>query len=235
MKFQPIEILQTVSFTLFDWHPWLLNLCLLIKLHSYSIFAKILEAEVSISRWWCRGSLAGCVFRVWIYHSQESQKSSYLVAQWLCLIWFVVIEAMVLDPAGWPECKSLATSKVSPLNQLRTTLAFAPHVLIPRKNLKKTKWRRCGRSRSDAQVSDGITKNSENISTQGTVRSESQCTRKYFESVPQKYVKCSLYTWAFSLSWRLHLWTRGSHPAVHVSLSGAFSTWASLLLFKPFN
>ncbi len=96
MKFQPIEILQTVSFTLFDWLPWLLNLCLLIKLHSYSIFAKILEAGVSISRWWCRGSLAGCVFRVWIYHSQESLKSSYLVAQWLCLIWFVVIEAMVL-------------------------------------------------------------------------------------------------------------------------------------------
>ena len=39
----------------------------------------------------------------------------------------------------------------------------------------------------------------QNISTQGTVRSESQCTRKYSESVPQKSVKCSLYTWAFSL------------------------------------
>ena len=75
----------------------------------------------------------------------------------------------------------------------------------------------------------------ENISTQGTVRSESQCTRKCSESVPQKSVKCSLYTWAFSLSWRLHLWSRGSHPAVHVSLSGASSTWASLLLFKPFD
>ena len=52
----------------------------------------------------------------------------------------------------------------------------------------------------------------ENISTQGTVRSESQCTRKYSEnvlkcskSVPQKSVKSSLYTWALSLSWRLHL------------------------------
>ena len=53
---------------------------------------------------------------------------------------------------------------MSPLDQLRTTLAFAPHALIPRKNLKKTKWRRCDRSRFDAQVSDGITKNSERIS-----------------------------------------------------------------------
>ena len=48
--------------------------------------------------------------------------------------------------------------------QLRTTLAFAPHILIPRKNLKKTKWRHCDRSRSDAQVSGRITKNSERIS-----------------------------------------------------------------------
>jgi len=71
---------------------------------------------------------------------------------------------IITDPAGWPECKSLATSKVCPLDQLRTTLAFAPYALIPRKNLKKTKWRRCGRSRSDAQVSDRITKNSERIS-----------------------------------------------------------------------
>jgi len=80
------------------------------------------------------------------------------------------------------------------LDQLRTTLAFVLHVSIPRKNMKKTKWRRCGRSRSDAQVSGRITKNSENISTQGTVRSESQCAIKYSESVPQKSVKCSLYT-----------------------------------------
>ena len=40
------------------------------------------------------------------------------------------------DPAGWPECKSIATSKVSSFDQLRTTLAFAPYALIPRKNLK---------------------------------------------------------------------------------------------------
>ena len=37
----------------------------------------------------------------------------------------------------------------------------------------------------------------ENIWTQGTMRSESQCTRKYSKSVPQKSVKRSLYTWAF--------------------------------------
>ena len=45
------------------------------------------------------------------------------------------------------------------LDQLRTTLASDLHASIPRKNLKKTEWRRCGRSRFDAQVSDGITKN----------------------------------------------------------------------------
>ena len=44
------------------------------------------------------------------------------------------------------------------LDQLRTMLASVLHASIPRKNLKKTEWRRCGRSRSDAQVIDGITK-----------------------------------------------------------------------------
>jgi len=45
------------------------------------------------------------------------------------------------------------------LDQLRTTLASVLHASIPRKNLKKTEWRCCGGSRSDAQVSDEITKN----------------------------------------------------------------------------
>ena len=46
------------------------------------------------------------------------------------------------------------------LDRLCTTLASVSHTSILLKNLKKTEWRRCGRSRSDAQVSDGITKNS---------------------------------------------------------------------------
>ena len=38
-----------------------------------------------------------------------------------------------------------------------------------------------------------------------------------------------LYTWALSLSWQLHIWIRGSHPAVHVPSPGASLTWALLL------
>ena len=47
--------------------------------------------------------------------------------------------------------------------------------------------------------------------------------------VPQKFVGKPLYTWALSLSWQLHTWTRGSHPGVHVPSSGASLTWALLL------
>jgi len=44
------------------------------------------------------------------------------------------------------------------LDRLCTTLASVLHTSILLKNLKKTEWRHCGRSRADAQVSDGITK-----------------------------------------------------------------------------
>jgi len=45
------------------------------------------------------------------------------------------------------------------LDRLCTTLASILRTSILLKNLKKTEWRRCGRSRSDAEVSDGIPKN----------------------------------------------------------------------------
>ena len=47
--------------------------------------------------------------------------------------------------------------------------------------------------------------------------------------VPQKFVGKPLYTWSLSLSWQLRIWTRGSHPTVHVPSSGASLTWALLL------
>ena len=47
--------------------------------------------------------------------------------------------------------------------------------------------------------------------------------------VPRKFVRKPFYTWALSLSWQLHTWTRGSHPVVHVPSSGASLTWALLL------
>ena len=40
------------------------------------------------------------------------------------------------------------------LDRLCTTLASVLRTSILLKNLKKTEWRRCSRSRSDAQVSD---------------------------------------------------------------------------------
>jgi len=53
----------------------------------------------------------------------------------------------------------LPRQRYLPLDRLCTTLASVLHTSILLKNLKKTEWRRCGRSRSDTQVSGGITKN----------------------------------------------------------------------------
>jgi len=74
------------------------------------------------------------------------------------------------------------------LDQLSTTLASVLQASNPRKNLKKTEWRRCGRSRSDAQVSDGITKIlREKLRTQGPV----QCSLSAYSSVLTSVKKCS--------------------------------------------
>ena len=56
------------------------------------------------------------------------------------------------------SARALPRQRFLLLDQLRTTLASVLQASIPRKNLKKTEWRRCGLSRSDAQVSDGINK-----------------------------------------------------------------------------
>jgi len=96
---------------------------------------------------------------------------------------------MVCDPAGCLECKSLATSKISPLDHLRTTSVFAPHVLISRKNMKKTKWRHCGRLRSDAQVSGRITKSSERISQ---LKEPCVVNLSVLESIMKAYLKSPL-------------------------------------------
>ena len=61
------------------------------------------------------------------------------------------------------SAKALPRQRFLLLDQLRTTLASVLHTSILRKNLQKIEWRHCGRSRSDAQVSDGITKYSERI------------------------------------------------------------------------
>jgi len=80
------------------------------------------------------------------------------------------------------------------LDQLRTTLASVLRVSILLKNLRKTEWCHCGRSRFDAQVSDGITKYSERISK---LKEPCAVNLSVLKSVPRKSVKSSLYTWAF--------------------------------------
>ena len=72
------------------------------------------------------------------------------------------------------------------LDQLRTTLASVLCVSILRKDLQKTEWRRCGRSRSDAQVSDGITKYSERISK---LKEPSAVNLSVLKSVPQSLLR----------------------------------------------
>ena len=56
------------------------------------------------------------------------------------------------------SARVLPRRRYLPLDRLYTTLASVLHTLILLKNLQKTEWRRCSRSRSDAQVSDEITK-----------------------------------------------------------------------------
>ena len=63
----------------------------------------------------------------------------------------------------------------------------------------------------------------------GAERKELASVKKtIWTCVPQKFVGKPLYTWSLSLSWQLHIWTRGTHPAVHVPSSGASLTWALL-------
>jgi len=74
------------------------------------------------------------------------------------------------------------------LDRLCTTLASVLHTSILLKNLKKIEWRRCGRSRSDAQVSDRITKIlREKLRTQGTV----QYSLSAYSNVLTSVKKCS--------------------------------------------
>ena len=56
------------------------------------------------------------------------------------------------------NARALPRQRYLPLDRLCTTLASVLHTSIHLKILQKTEWRRCGRSRSDAQVSDGTTK-----------------------------------------------------------------------------
>ena len=64
-------------------------------------------------------------------------------------------------------------------DRLCTTLASVLRTSILLKNLQKTKWCRCGRSRSDAQVSDWTTKIlREKLRTPGTV----QCSLSAYSS-----------------------------------------------------
>jgi len=56
------------------------------------------------------------------------------------------------------NARVLPCQRYLPLYRLCSTLASILHTSILLNNLKKTEWCRCGRSRSDAQVSDGITK-----------------------------------------------------------------------------
>ena len=58
------------------------------------------------------------------------------------------------------NARVLPRQRYLPLDRLCTMLASVLHTSSLLKNLKKTEWCRCGRSRSDAQVSDEITKNS---------------------------------------------------------------------------
>ena len=92
------------------------------------------------------------------------------------------------DPASWPECKSLATPKVSPTGSTSHHVSLCPSHLNssqePEENrvapLRPIALRRSSQWRNHQKLR-------ENISTEGTVRSESLYTRKYSESV----LKCS--------------------------------------------
>ena len=60
----------------------------------------------------------------------------------------------IIDPACWPKRWSCASSN---LDRLLRRVSLRPFNAIHLKNLQKKKRRRCGRSRSNAQVSDWTT------------------------------------------------------------------------------
>ena len=107
--------------------------------------------------------------------------------------WFEIlfnpVITMVNDPADWLECKSLATSKVSPSGLALHHASFRPsHLDSPKKTWKKTEWRRYGWSHSDAQVSDGITQNLREKSLNSRNHAKSLSA---YSSVLKSVKKCS--------------------------------------------
>jgi len=79
----------------------------------------------------------------------------------------ILFHSLLRKPKAWCEflilpvdqnARALPRQRCLPLDRLCTTLASVLHTSIHLKNLQKTEWRRCDRSRSDAQVSDGTTK-----------------------------------------------------------------------------
>jgi len=100
------------------------------------------------------------------------------------------------DPAGWPECKSLATSKVSSSGSASHHVSLCPSRLNSSQEPGENRVAplrpialRCSSQWRNHQILR------ENISTQGTVRSESQYSSKYSQSV----LKCSKKTYLKSL------------------------------------
>ena len=139
------------------------------------------------------------------------------------------------------SCLLTRTLKLASSNLDRRVRRFnlRPSPRSTSRTCKRTERRRCGRSHSNAQVSDWTTKYFKS-NTQELSRNREPVLSQYTQElasvkktiwtcVPQKLVGKPLYTWSLSLSWQLHIWTRGSHPAVHVPSSGASLTWALLL------
>jgi len=148
-------------------------------------------------------------------------------------LWQIYV-AVPDDPACWPKHWSFASSNLD-RRMRRVCLCPSPW------STSRTCKRRNGAAAADrtptpkSVTEPPITSRVRLKNSQEPWPVLSQCTQDSQASRNNLNVRTSevrwelLYTWALSLSWQLHIWTRGSHPTVHVPSSGASLTWALLL------
>ena len=100
----------------------------------------------------CHKCIKNEVWKVWL------QNELILVGFWLSQVrwfgFFVLIAKLVNDPTCWPERWKLPRQRIDvcTASNLRSSLRSTS------RTCKETERRRCGRSHSNAQVSDDITK-----------------------------------------------------------------------------
>ena len=146
---------------------------------------------------------------------------------------------MSSDPACWPGCKSFASSN---LDRLCVVLASVLRLDSPQEPAKdrtaplrpitlRRPSQRLNHQNTKRKLRIGTVQNSPSVYSSSRKRKRSNLKR----ARTSKFVRISYIPVHFSLSWQLHIWTRGSYPTVHVSPSGASLTWGATSYSSGFS